>query len=639
MFQPARALKERRWPHSPVLGSLKTPTPPVFHRRRSRRILTTILMISTCIIVGFFVHQSRTRSFRLAQPVWDEAAPEAGSSHVKLRAVDNSDQMALTDNGDSVLPGASLPAKDDYNTHSAIPSAEPSMPVMPTLPPRPSFELNFLRVLDLLPDEIRHQELIRPVASTGKLRMREMGLRTRAYKTYFTAWEALHLDHEDETYIHNDIPQYLRQHHPGGLGGLSLAQTLRSYEGFRSFIIAMAELLFPWTMPYFGDHMSLHAHIKNGGRGIVLTAGNGQAPYLLTTIYSFRKLGCTLPIEIMYLGDEDLGQDYIAELEGLDGVVTRDMAVMVRDDGWKLRGWAAKPFAILLSSFREVVFIDADSLFFRDPALLFDDDDYREKGALFFRDRLFLPEKKAPFLQAILQKPIPKAATESRMWTGESGHQQESGVIVVDKSRHFIPMLLVTRMNGPDRDGNKEEGRVGVYELVYGDKETFWLGWLLAGDEDYAFHKGEAAIMGAAYQYGDDLPEEVREECEKSETDPDAKSYPLECEIADRDGKPQALICASQLLHLDTEGKPLWLNGWLLENKFKGPESGFAKFESYLVEPADATLRKPGSWKLYKGNRFCMLGDADKKFDFTLEETTALEMIVERAREVNRRWR
>ncbi|KAK6207609.1 hypothetical protein QIS74_12690 [Colletotrichum tabaci] len=469
--------------------------------------------------------------------------------------------------------------------------------------------------------------------------MREMGLRTRAYKTYFTAWEALHLDHEDETYIHNDIPQYLRQHHPGGLGGLSLAQTLRSYEGFRSFIIEMAELLFPWTMPYFGDHMSLHAHIKNGGRGIVLTAGNGQAPYLLTTIYSFRMLGCTLPIEIMYLGDEDLGQDYIAELEGLDGVVTRDMAVMVRDSGWKLKGWAAKPFAILLSSFREVVFIDADSLFFRDPALLFDDDDYQEKGALFFRDRLFLPEKKAPFLQAILQKPIPKAATESRMWTGESGHQQESGVIVVDKSRHFIPMLLVTRMNGPDRDGNKEEGRIGVYELVYGDKETFWLGWLLAGDEDYAFHRGEAAIMGAAYQYGDDLPEEVREECEKPGIDRDAKSYPIECEIADRDGKPQALICASQLLHLDTEGKPLWLNGWLLENKFKGPESGFAKFESYLVEPSDASFRNPGSWRLYKGNRFCMLGDADKKFDFTLEETTALDMIVERAKEVNRRWR
>ncbi|GKT52165.1 putative alpha-1,3-mannosyltransferase MNN15 [Colletotrichum spaethianum] len=514
-----------------------------------------------------------------------------------------------------------------------------------------------MRILDLLPDEIHHLELVREVTSTGMPRMREMGLRTRAYQTYFAAWEALHLDSEDDTSIHNDIPQYLWQHHPSGLGGLGLAQTIRSYEEFRTFMVEMAELLFPWTMPYFGDHMSLHAHIKNGGRGIVLTAGSGQAPYLLTTIYSFRKLGCTLPIEIMYLGDDDLGQDYIAELEKLDGVVARDMAAMVRDKGWKLRGWAAKPFAILLSSFREAIFIDADSLFFRDPELLFEDEDYKQKGALFFRDRLFFPEKKAVFLQSILQKPIPKAATDSRLWTGESGHQQESGVIVVDKSRHFIPMLLVTRMNGPDRDGDKDEGKIGIYELVYGevpklhlllgtfsnstlgDKETFWLSWLLAGDEDYAFHRGDAAIMGVARGPGDPLPDEVMSECDKSDTELSDEEYAAECEMADHDGKLQAMICASQLLHLDVEGKPLWLNGWLLQNKFKGRGSGFAKFESYLVEPHDASLRYPRSWKLFQGNRFCMMGDADKKFDFTLEEMTVLDMFVERAKEVDKRWR
>jgi hypothetical protein len=35
-----------------------------------------------------------------------------------------------------------------------------------------------------------------------------------------------------------------------------------------------------------------------------------------------------------------------------------------------LSGWAAKPMAMLLSSFREVILIDADVLFFVDPALL-----------------------------------------------------------------------------------------------------------------------------------------------------------------------------------------------------------------------------------------------------------------------------
>ena len=53
---------------------------------------------------------------------------------------------------------------------------------------------------------------------------------------------------------------------------------------------------------------------------------------------------------------------------------------------------------------------------------------------------------------------------------------QESGVIVVDKFRHYLALLFVTRMNGPDRDGNKDEGRIGVNDMVYGGKETVWIG-------------------------------------------------------------------------------------------------------------------------------------------------------------------
>jgi hypothetical protein len=104
---------------------------------------------------------------------------------------------------------------------------------------------------------------------------------------------------------------------------------------------------------------------------------------------------------------------------------------MVDDEGWKLAGWAAKPFAILLSSFREVIFIDADSLFFRNPAKLFDDPDYVETGALFFRDRTIMPESKRRWLLRVLPRPIPKLAKESTWWTGTSGHHQESGVVVV----------------------------------------------------------------------------------------------------------------------------------------------------------------------------------------------------------------
>lgn len=483
---------------------------------------------------------------------------------------------------------------------------------------RPQFEKSLQTVLSMLPDEVHMRELIRPVEGSGKEKMREMGLRTRAYKKYFEAWEALHMttDAEGATYIRDDVISYLRSHqqtlekaefNEEGVDGMNLAMTIRQYEAYRVFLLKFAQLLFPWTSPYFADHMSLHASIKKGGRGIVLTAGDDQAPYLLTTIYSFRRLGCTLPIEVMYLGDQDLGEDYRAELEALPGVITRDIAQMTNDKGWALKGWAAKPFAILLSSFREVIFIDADSLFFRNPEDLFEDPDYKKTGALFFKDRLIMPENKKRWLQQILPKPVPKLAKESRMWTGESGHQQESGVVVVDKWKHFIAMLLITRFNGPDRDGNKEKGITGVYDMMYGDKETFWIGFLLAGDESYAFHKGDAGIMGELGDHRDedkkdrkskrDEPENADDEQRKDIKGEDDKSGPSDAasgrnaeitkaeEILIDDSEPTNFtICAPQLLHLDTNGKPLWFNGWLLHNKFaEKSKKRFANFEVSLA--------------------------------------------------------
>ncbi|KIX04411.1 uncharacterized protein Z518_05279 [Rhinocladiella mackenziei CBS 650.93] len=522
---------------------------------------------------------------------------------------------------------------------------------------RPKFERALARVISLLPGEMEGRDLLRQVEGTGKEKLREMGLRVREYKKFFEAWEDLHLtfDEEGGSYIRDDVIQYLRHHvHKSSsvdLDKTGLAQTIHSYEAYRYFLVKFGQLLFPWTAPYFPDHMTLHSHFKKGGRGIVLTAGDDQAPFLLTTIPTFRKLGCTLPIEVMYLGDSDLSEDYRADLEAIDGVITRDIAQMVNDEGWKLAGWAAKPFAILHSSFREVLFIDADSLFFKNPEILFDDPAYQKTGALFFRDRLIMPESKKRWLQQILPKPISRQVKQSRFWTGDSGHMQESGVIVVDKWRHFIALLLVTRMNGPDRDGNRDEGRVGIYDMVYGDKETFWIGWELVGDLDYAFHQGDAGTMGTVQE--DKNREEGRKEGNPNRRkkqkkiilddngeiieNPEGEEGWEEVEAEEEDpgntGPSSYTICSPQLLHLDLEGKPLWFNGWLLDNKFADrKQKKFGKFETYLIEPRD--IREPGAWQLEESNMCCLTTDPPLKRDFTPEEREILDMMIQQAREV-----
>lgn len=337
------------------------------------------------------------------------------------------------------------------------------------------------RVMSLLPDELRTRDLLRPIDGTGEAKLREVGLRVRAFKTFFEPWEPLHLVSRGETmYVRDDMVHYLRNH-PEILESMKMtfSEVIHSYDAYRHFLGRFSRLLFPWTAPFFPDHMTLHAQIYGGGRGIVFSAGDGQALYAITSIKAIRRLGCDLPVEVMYLGDDDLGDNYRAELEAIPGVITRDISQMVDDEGWKLAGWAGKPFAILLSSFREVIFVDADSLFFRSPETLFQEPAYQRTGALFFKDRIIMPEEKKGWLQQILPKPISKQVRQSRLWTGESSHMQESGVVVVDKWKHFIALLLVTRMNGPDRDGDESEGKVGVYDMVYG--KLFWSPLLFFG--------------------------------------------------------------------------------------------------------------------------------------------------------------
>eukprot|EP00959_Pyramimonas_sp_CCMP1952_P472742 9500560-Pyramimonas_sp.AAC.1 len=54
--------------------------------------------------------------------------------------------------------------------------------------------------------------------------------------------------------------------------------------------------------------------------------------------------------------------------------------------GSLVRGYALKVFALLFSSFREVLLLDADNNAARDPAFLFTDATYLREGGLFWHD-------------------------------------------------------------------------------------------------------------------------------------------------------------------------------------------------------------------------------------------------------------
>jgi len=253
-----------------------------------------------------------------------------------------------------------------------------------------------------------------------------------------------------------------------------------------------------------------------------------------------------------------------------------------------------------MSSFREAIFIDADAFFFADPAVMLKDEQYLATGALFFKDRNLSPENKRSWIKSILPAPISANVKHNRLWTGESGHMQDSGVVVVDKWRHFIPLLLTTRLNGPDRDGDVATGKKGVYEMVFGDKETFWLSWEMTGDLDYAFHDSVSGAMG---KLANSHP------AEKDENDADAVEVP---------GKPAKgpMVCSPQLLHFDYAGKPLWFNGWISASKDN--RTDWQDFQVYVREPPEVgKKREENAWTIHPGNVICLETQESSKFTST----------------------
>ncbi|KAG9691984.1 glycosyltransferase family 71 protein, partial [Aureobasidium melanogenum] len=377
-------------------------------------------------------------------------------------------------------------------------------------------------VLSLCPDEVYYHALTQPIMTSDEDKLHETGVRVRMFKKYFDAWESLHVvtdSKSDTAFVRDDILRHIRDSKDiSAFTSGTRIEAVRQYETYRTFLSNMSATLFPWTSPYFSDHMTLHGHMYNAGRGIAISGSNAQASYIKTAISSFRAMGCTLPVEIMYLGEEDMSEDTRADLETIPDVITRDLKKMVDDHGWEIKGWAGKAHAAFMSSFREVILLDADVLFFDNPELLFNDPGYVDTGALFFSDRTIFPQDKRTFLRKILPKPVSSKVKENRWWKGETCEGQEAGVVVVDKWRHFLSVFLTTRLNGPDRDDT--DTSKGTYSYWWGDKETWWISFELAGDTDYHFHQGGTGNMGTV---SNTEPIEKKEEKKEAENTEDKK--------------------------------------------------------------------------------------------------------------------
>ncbi|KQM65211.1 hypothetical protein ASE74_10090 [Pedobacter sp. Leaf216] len=190
---------------------------------------------------------------------------------------------------------------------------------------------------------------------------------------------------------------------------------------------------------------------KFSGQGIVMCAGGIKyytCAYVL--VKHLRYIGCHLPIEIWHLGNE-MSNEMINEIEQY-GVKCRNFYDI---SPTQLSGVMLKPLAMVNSSFKEILFLDADNIPLKDPSFLFQSTEYTQNGAIFWPDYwLTSPENPIWKITECEEYQVP---------------EQESGQILIDKSLCWKALNLALFFN--------ERADI-FHKMLYGDKDTFKFAWI-----------------------------------------------------------------------------------------------------------------------------------------------------------------
>jgi alpha 1,2-mannosyltransferase len=206
------------------------------------------------------------------------------------------------------------------------------------------------------------------------------------------------------------------------------------------------------------------------GKGIVICAGGIHyftcCWVLLNVLRKYHK--CTLPVQIWYAGNE-LTQSAIDALKEI-GASCHNFLDYEND--FELKGWMLKPLAIKLSSFKEVLFLDADNIPVVNPEFLFQSPGYKESGAMFWPD-FWQTDNNNPIWQITGHEPV-------------TMKEQESGQLLIDKEKCWREINLTVYFN---------RNSFIYYNLLLGDKDTFRFAWM-ALKSGFHFISHEVASCG-----------------------------------------------------------------------------------------------------------------------------------------------
>ncbi|RLN55667.1 hypothetical protein BBJ28_00008977 [Nothophytophthora sp. Chile5] len=241
-------------------------------------------------------------------------------------------------------------------------------------------------------------------------------------------------------------------------------------------------------------------------KGIIMCMHDGAVPMGLSLVRELRCLGNEELIQIYHCFPDELSNHSRSLLLGADSRlevvdVCSDLVkkrVLVENKAMQFRNWWIKPLAMYHTDIKEVLLLDVDDIFMRDPAALRTTEGYKRTGTTFFYDRVLSSREffnqdvdGKQYLKQLLEEfdyekyGLPAGASPSShldpaksfAYRGETSHEQDSSLVAIDKSRAGQAMNVMLFLITQQRF---------VHEFSYGDKETFWLSFELA-KQNYFF--------------------------------------------------------------------------------------------------------------------------------------------------------
>ena len=261
--------------------------------------------------------------------------------------------------------------------------------------------------------------------------------------------EPLKLDGQKEDHMADFVPLQPHKEHPERLANFTDKDETSLFRAH-------------YAMRRSAQHLAPKVPFAKSTTGIVTTANAKYMPIFLVSLRMLRRTGCSLPVEVFI--DDWSKYDPVVCDQVLPSLNARCVVLSNIYDtaphAKKPNHYQYKIFAILFSSFQNVLFLDSDAFPAHDPTDLLSTAPYTTHGLVTWPD--FWAQTISAHFYHIAA--IPEVPSQSRLST-------ESGQLLINKDIHRESLLMMVYYNyyGPDYYYILlSQGSPGA-----GDKETF----------------------------------------------------------------------------------------------------------------------------------------------------------------------